>query len=378
MSETSYEIVKYIPEYKNQVIELQKHLWSPDAAVNAAYFEWKYEQNPYINAPLIYLAVCQGQVVGMRGMYGAKWQVGNSGQTFLGPCSGDSLIAPDHRGNRGLFKKLIIAHLNDLANSGYVYTFALSANPISRLSLLIMAYRSIGSVQRMQWEARQQRLQEGENRAISGRVMRYANKLPFFSSAKKHPPFYFLDKNSVKRRVGRYVSVERTPRPEGMAELVERIGTDGRIRHLKDRHYFSWRFNNPLSSYRFLFWEGSRLEGYLVLQTKFDNSTLRVNIVDWEATNQQVQSDLLEAALRLGKFDSLGILTATLPDEVKALLERNGFRVLGEAKSKAQYRPTVLVRPVRDDMLNSDWTIEGCSLLDLSNWDLRMIYSDGT
>lgn len=366
MSYTSYEIVKYSPEFKSGIIELQKHLWSPDAAMNAAYFEWKYEQNPYINTPLIYLALCEGQVVGMRGMYGAKWQVGNCGHTFLGPCSGDSVIAPDHRGNSGLFKKLIMAHLNDLSNSGYIYTFALSANPISRLSLLIMAYRSIGSVQRMQREA------------ISSRVMRYATKLPFFSSPKKHPPFYFLDKNTVKRKVSPRVSVERTPRPEAMAELVKRLGSDGRIRHVKDKHYFSWRFNNPLSSYRFLFWERPRLEGYLVLQTKFDNSTLRDNIVDWEATNPQVQSDLLEAALRLGKFDSLSILAATLPDEVKALLERNGFRVLGEAKSRAQYRPTVLVRPVRDDMLNTDWTIEGCSLLDLSNWDLRMIYSDGT
>ena len=47
MCDTSYEIVKYDSEYKNQLIGLQKLLWSPDVAVNAAYFEWKYERNPY-------------------------------------------------------------------------------------------------------------------------------------------------------------------------------------------------------------------------------------------------------------------------------------------------------------------------------------------
>jgi len=69
-----YEILKYRPEFKEHLLELQTHLWSPDLALNRAYFEWKYDHNPYINPPLIYIALYNGQVVGMRGLMGAAWQ----------------------------------------------------------------------------------------------------------------------------------------------------------------------------------------------------------------------------------------------------------------------------------------------------------------
>ena len=72
----SYEIVKYTPEFKGQVVELQKHLWGADVALNAAYLEWKYEQNPYEDTPLIHLALCGGEVVGMIGRFGGRWQIG--------------------------------------------------------------------------------------------------------------------------------------------------------------------------------------------------------------------------------------------------------------------------------------------------------------
>jgi GNAT superfamily N-acetyltransferase len=369
--DTKYEIVKYSPEFKSQIVELQTHLWSSDVSLNTAYFEWKHERNPYVDTPLIYVALCAGKVVGMRGMFGAEWRIGDSGQTFLGPCSGDSVIAPEHR-NRGIFRKLIMAHLNDLANSRYIYTFALSANPTTRVSLLTMGWRSIGNLQTMIWKAR--------HRIILHRLQSYVARLSSLPSSKKLNPFHFLDQNAMKRqdKVSPFVSVEQTPRPEAMAELVKRTLCDGRIRHVRDQEYFSWRFNNPFSRYRFLFWEESRLEGYLILQTEFNNNTLRASIVDWEATNPEVRSNLLEVALRLGNFDALSIWTATLPKAVKVLLEKNGFRLLSEPKSKRQYRPTVLVRPVRDDALKADWIIGDRRLLDLANWDLRMINSDGS
>ena len=89
----NYEIVKYHPEFKRQVVELQRHLWGPDVALNAAYLEWKYERNPYLDGPHIYLALCGGLVVGMRGWFGCKWQIGYPSQTFPGLCGGDGLEA---------------------------------------------------------------------------------------------------------------------------------------------------------------------------------------------------------------------------------------------------------------------------------------------
>ncbi|MGH7801690.1 MAG: hypothetical protein ACREOW_13875 [Thermodesulfobacteriota bacterium] len=66
-----HEIVKYGPEFESHVVELQRHLWSPDPTVNAAYLEWKCDRNPYIDTPLIFLDLRAGEMVGMKGRWGA-------------------------------------------------------------------------------------------------------------------------------------------------------------------------------------------------------------------------------------------------------------------------------------------------------------------
>ena len=354
-----YEIIKYSPEFKSQVLELQTHLWGPDLALNAVYMEWKYERNPYMDIPLIYLALYKGQVVSMRGIYGAKWQISSPCQTFLIPCAGDTVTAHDHR-KRGLFKKITMAAIKDLINMGYKYVFNLSAGKIVFLGSLSMGWCSVGPYQKMYLPNRYQ-------------VLRYYSRRFFRSSKEKQHPFYFIDKMGVH---GRRVFLEKTPRPESMAELVKRTGSDGRIRHIKDKQYFTWRFQNPLSVYRFLFWEDASLEGYLVIQTSVNRNRISVNIVDWEAANTQVRTDLLRAAIHLSKFPELTIWLATLPDEAKALLQDTGFKLLDKERSIGPYRPSVLVRPVHQELLTTDWVLANRKLLDLTNWDLRMIYSD--
>jgi len=374
-----YEIVKYCPEFKKQVVQLQTYLWNSDVALNAAYLEWKYEHNPYMKAPFIHLAVSEGQVIGMRGLYGAKWQIGCPSQTFVGPCAGDLVIAPAHR-NRGLVTKIMQAAADDLADSGYVYVFNLSAGLATQLGSLTTGWRSAGPVETVWFRSLRTRGREYTSHLRF--VRRFANRLLVPSSAKKQP-FYFLDGKSTQRRceAGSYVSVEPAPRPKAMAELVERIGSDGRLRQVRDQEYFAWRFQSPLSRYRFLFWGDATLEGYLVLQTYVHGKG--ISIVDWEATNIKVRADLLQTAMQWGKFDELTIWTATLPAEVKTLLRNAGFRILGKTESIGRAysvsapRPTVLLRAVRRDMLKeTDWIMAQRRLLDLDNWDLRMIYSD--
>lgn len=352
----TYEIVKYSPEFKSQIVELQTHLWSPDVDMNSSYLEWKYERNPYVDTPLIYVALCTGKVVGMRGMYGAKWQVGNPPQILHALCACDLVIAPDHR-NQGVFTKIMKAALNDLAIQGYQYVFNLSAGPLTFIGSLAMGWRSIGSLHMKIRRSRQKKN----------------------IKAKRFNPFNHLDRNMEEKAldINPRLSVELTPRPQAMSELVERIGSDGRIRHVRDQQYFAWRFKNPISQYRFLYWEDSSLDGYLVLQTSVYRDRLKISIVDWEATNMQVRTDLLQTAIHLGNFNVLSIWSATLLDEIKILLQNTGFNPQKEVKSITKFRPTILVRPVRDEMLKTNWVIANRRILDLESWDLRMIYSDG-
>jgi GNAT superfamily N-acetyltransferase len=346
-----YEIVPYRPEFKRQVVELQAHLWGPDLAVNAAHLEWKYERNPYVETPLIYLALHRGQVVGMRGLYGAQWQIGQPCQKWFGLCAGDLVIAPEHR-NHGLFTQIMRAAFNDAAGRGHAFIFNLSAGRVTYLGSLAMGWRGIG------------RLQTMRRRGDAG-------------SAEES--FQRLDRYGARRwRVaGTHLSVGQAPRPEAMADLVERLGSNGRIRHVRDQQYFAWRFQNPLSVYRFLFWEEGRLEGYLVMRRSVYADRPRVDIADWEATNDHIRADLLKAAIQWGHFQDLTIWSATLLDEAQTVLRHHGFTPVHAAGPIARDLPTVLVRPADDGRLEADWVLADRRLLDVENWDLRMIYSDG-
>jgi GNAT superfamily N-acetyltransferase len=374
-----YEIVKYRPEFKPQVLDLQKHLWSPDIALNRAYFEWKYEQNPYIQEPLIYLALHHTKVIGMRGMYGAKWQIGSPPSTFIAPLADDLVIAPEHR-NRGVFTRIMSAAFDDLASKGYRYLFSLSGGRRTVLGSLTMGWKSVGPGQPVGWRAKHAVVFQSARRAV-GQLRffwRYANAPILFAKC-EHQPFIHLDRAGASRliRGNDLVSLERRPQTTAMAKLVEQLCYDGRIRHVRDQEYLLWRFRNPRHEFRFLYWGDQQLKGYLVLQRMLPGrvNTYRVHIRDWEGMTDTVRKDLLGVAVRCGSFAELVIWTATLPETIKRLLQDQSFDAIDRA-SRARGHPTILVMSVRDEGSGEDWTIEGRSVLDVRNWDLRMLYHE--
>ena len=136
----------------------------------------------------------------------------------------------------------------------------------------------------------------------------------------------------------------RDARPDAMAELVEGLATDGRIRHVRDAEYFAWRFRNPLHEYRSCTRGTRRLTGYLALRRarseRFDR--VGVYLADWEAGDIRTKQALLDAAIRWGGFSHMVAWSATLPDDTRRLLHEAGFVVAG---LPARGLPCVLARP---------------------------------
>jgi hypothetical protein len=114
----------------------------------------------------------------------------------------------------------------------------------------------------------------------------------------------------------------------------------------------------------------------MVLQTNLNKNYVNVNIVDMEGTGPGVLADLLEAAIRLGRFDKMTVWSGTLSNETNAVLKNSGFKPVAVNKGLSGWRPGVLVKPVPDDLVGGDWVFAGRRLLDMADWDLRMIYSD--
>jgi hypothetical protein len=373
-----YEVVTYQPDFKTQVVKLETSLWGPNLDLNRSYFEWKYEQNPYVKDPPIYLAVHNGKVVGMRGFSGVQWEAGVPAQRVTSLYSDDGVIAPEHRGG-GLMSKITTSAFEDLAVKGYEYVFNLSSGLIMLRSNISKGFRSAGWAHPMHWASSGTRLQSGALRRMR-RVPLMSRPLDYFASSRflrSHRSLQDVDQNQIDRirQNTPAIHVNDTPQCAAMAALVGRIESHGKIRHVRNREYFQWRFQNPMSRYRFLFWEVDRLEGYLVLQEYTSEVADHgvVNIVDWEASNATIQIGLLQAAFAFAKGRRLVIWSASLSPETIALLNRHGFR--SDKTPRGLFPPAILVRAVRRDQLKGEWVLAGRPLLDLANWDLRMLYS---
>ena len=350
---TGYTFTGYRPELRAQVLDLQTYLWSPDRAVNAAYFEWKYERNPYLREPLIHLACRDGEVVAMRGFFGARWEAGRPGRAVDAPCAGDLVVAPAHR-RRGLVPRLMMFAHADLATRGHALAFNLSAGRATFLASLRTGWRTTTSLEPLE------------------RRVGAVHEPGLLGSA--GDPFATLD--AAGGSVSGAVELAATPRPGAMAALVARRPSDGRVRHVRDARYFAWRFGNPLSRYRFLYWYDRRLEGYLVLRAALARER-PVSLVDWEGDSVRVRAALLEAALEWGRFPNMRAWGAMLDGPERDLLERHGFRPPVRSPDRPpSHASTVLVRSFGATGLGA-WTLAGRRLLHLASWDLRLIYSDG-
>ena len=379
------DVVRFRPEHREAVAELQTLLWSPDPVLNLRYLDWKYGQNPWAEQPRIYLAVRSGTVVGMRGFCESRWEVGSPSRVVAIPLADDLAIRVEER-NSGLVTQIMRAALVDLADSGSEFVFSLSASLLTLLGSLSLGFRSAGAydpvVRREPSNLRRHRFRE--QLARNPRVRRWARspllarsrllfRSPLAFSADERRPFRRLDSARI---AGDGLTIAREPRPAAMAELVSALGHDGRLRHVRNAEYLAWRFADPLREYRFLFSGGERLDGYLVLGSRVGGAypTPRVSIVDLEARDARTRRSLLVAALE-GHFADLFAWSATLAPSDRLLLGQLGFEP-ADPKLAARGGPCALVASLAARR-SEEWMLESRSLLDPATWDLRVLYSIG-
>ena len=367
----AYDIVPYRPELADQIAQLQTHLWSGDPALNAAYCDWKYAQNPFLDEVLIQVALYDGRAVAMRGLFGAAWQVDRSAAAHLLPYADDFVVAPPHR-NSGVARQVLQAGLAEAARRGFPYAVNLSAGTVTFVNSLANGWRSAGSY-RSTWRT--------QAATTVQRIRNRARRVPILAAldaalSRATEPALFARLDRATAHAFPLLSVATKPRADEMAALVQRLPWDGRIRHVRSSAYFAWRFRNPLHDYRFLFWDDGGLQGYLVLQRYVSDraDATRVNIADWEGSDQGVRAGLLRAALACGDLPRLHAWSIGMSDADLALLREHGFAA-GQASGVRARSSGLLVRRVGDGAADARWALGSRNLLDIADWDLRMLYS---
>jgi Acetyltransferase (GNAT) domain len=368
----SYEIVRYRREHKDAVARLQTVLWSTDPAANRRYFEWKYEANPWASEPRVYLGLRGGEVVGMRGFYESRWQVGAPDRVVSVPLADDFAIAVGER-NSGLATQIMQTALADLASAGVEHVFSLSAGEVTMLGSLAQGWKSAGWHEPLvRCELSPAWLAWLRGQMSHARVVWRWAESPLLRSAAERHPFHWLDR--ARAFAGR--SITREPRPAEIAALCAAQPNDGRLRHVRSREYLAWRFTNPMHEYRFLYAEeDGRLAGCLVLRARVLGlvPTPQVAVAELVGRDARVRGALLAAAIDVGRFAELVVWGARLGAEERALLRERGFAALDPTRDARGY-PCALVRSTGAAPA-SGWQIGGRALLDPASWDLRMLDS---
>jgi len=388
MERAGYKIISYRPEYHDQIVGLHQHLWRGDVALRAAYIDWKYVRNPYLREPHIYLAMDGERVIGIRSFVGAKWQFGSPRQTLVLPLEADTIIAPDRR-NQGLVSLMLKAAMEDMAEKGYTYVLSLGTIPLLLMSDMKHGWRSVGSLGPLQFTGavserspKRHSVVTASAREVLSHVRTLLRKSPLAvavyrkirktGNATPRGRFDLLDTicDQKSGELGSHISIAKSPRIAEMVELKEEIVSDSRIRHVQDEEYYKWRLENPASDYRYLFWDDSKLKGYLILQTTRFFPHHAVALVDWCASDDEICAELILAAIQLTHGHDLFTWSATLSEGERGTFENAGFRPLPEGSTNNPWIAAAC--PVRD-MPDQEWCLADRRLLDIKNCDFRLL-----
>lgn len=386
-----YKIITYRPEYRQQVLELQKHHLSEDTSVSKAYLEWKYDENPYLDRNYLYVVFEQSKVIAMVGAYGTKWHWGDPTQGVVLPCFSDLVIHPEWR-NQGVFPHLMKFALHDLAQSEFDYALDMSAMSDVAASLMLHGWRTPGFMQIAEWRS--------PKTGKTSPVRKLAKRVPLATSAyhwvrKRRAPVRLdqsesplsslganeqLPESEADVMINDQIMMTQELQIEPMVSLIKRIEISKRIQHVRDEAFFSWRFQNPLSSYRFLYYRSAlstEIDGYLVLQTS-RWSGRSTNIVEWAATGPQVFADLLKCASELDGIKGVNLWSTSICGSFRDVLVALGFKFVNKSGTLRQdlEKPTMLVRSITANEGPKTWSIANRSLLDMESWDLYMANSD--
>lgn len=361
---TQYTFTRYSTEDRNEVLRLQPRLWGHNAAANSDYFRWKYETTPYFGPPLIYLAWHQSQLVGMRGFWRGEWRQGQAGPELPILSAGDTVVRQDHE-SRGLFRRIMEFAIDDLQREGYRCLVNFSAGPVTFLQSIrggwkpIQAYQSLRTEPTRVWKL----IDSVQSRLRSQRLIRWPNSGGLLFSAME---------STVSGSLRAGLTISRIARPLEMERIGRCSRSDTRISHATDAKYFGWRFRNPLSSYRFVYWDDGELRGFLVLQRPRSGRIRQLNLLDWQADTRETKRALLNAALKLAGPSCVTTWTVGLPDMNKELLREAGFAPFDESSGVKRYRPSLLVRPIGGE--NIDGAAQ--TMVNPEGWDIRMLFSD--
>jgi len=321
------------------------------------WFEWKYERNPYAEAPHIVVAERDGDLVGARPFLPLEMSVGDETHLALEPV--DAMVHPDHR-REGLFTAMTQAAIEQYEAGEPSFFFNFPNGPAAA------ANRDLG------WKKVEDRVtyyrfadlpQVAERNELETGAQLAASAMEPASTG-----YYAL--REALAPVSDAVSVRRaTGVPAAEFAALAREDVPDRIHAVRDERFYEWRFQNPDWEYEVYVAEGWEPAG-LVVGTSGDV----VKVTDVAPVGRPGSEDVFGALLQavLDDHDDAALLVAPPLARADYSAETVGFH------SDCTYPVKQFARPTRHFVrsLTGTWAVNGFDITDGENWALTFAEHD--
>lgn len=346
--EISITIESYTPIQKDNLIQFLHYKWrSLSYEERKSIFEWRYENNPYLETPFIYLAIDgNGNIVGFRSFVIQKFKINRNHELVC--CPADVVVHPNYRG-KGLFRRLNEYALNELEKSDIKVILSLSSNKLSSPGNKKLGWRNAGIKLYYYY--------------LSPLV--YIGKMLDKNKTKSNTVIPFSD--DIKLEITNNLYFE---------ELVKYNENKdyNRITNIRDKQYYEWIYRKPKMNAVFVYCrKGYLLLGYLIYEIRNRNQAY---ILEYGYNKLDVFKKMIRYSVKHLKIPILRLYAYSMNDDEKNSARKSGFileSMFVNNLLKKKKMP-VLVRPTKYKYEESDFYIHGFDIRDENNW--KLFYAD--
>jgi len=348
---TEISIESYSPKYKDQVIDLLSILWSNfTLKEKRRRFEWRYEKNPYTESPLCYVALNEDKIVGFRAFVTQKFRF--KGENYYFGTPADAVVHLEYR-RQGIFSNLTKLAFEDVLEKDKLdYFLSLSSNEKSTKGNIKAGFRPFGQREKMYYIS--------PFRLVKNRLKLNDLEIPIS-----------IEKKDFKIEITEELRVNR------ICSIIEETKNENQISNIRDEDFYSWRFSNPLKDYAFGYCtKKDELIGYIALDITDEKI---ISIMEYSYKDISYFQELLKTIINKLPVPIITAYVFTRLEEEKRTLSRCGFRYDTNWLIKLLKRmgyissadlPGALIKPISEDIIESDFILNGKDVRDPDNWSL--------
>lgn len=325
-----------------------------------AWFDWKYERNPYADHVPIFVADHDGEVVGACAFLALDMAVGGRRRQVLQPV--DTMVHPDHR-KQGLFTRMTERALDRYADGSPAFLFNFPNEQVLP-GYQKLGWRRAGDLSKgYRIENPRSVLGEDGDRSI-GRASR-ALCAPLIAG---HNAVRDATAPSLPARS---VSAGHPAPASELAAIYREAVPDG-IHAVRDEAFYEWRFSNPEKRYRTYVASGpAGRVGMTLADTAADSSI--THVIDAVPIGPHVRTETKTALLGHLLAEAA---TADLFVVPSSILPAAALRRLGIYPDTSPVLSSLVPRRARIVRGFGEWVLDGVDIADPENWAITFAELD--